>query len=1113
MKFYTLCRYVHKQHPILAKTLLIMKISVVLIVITCLQVSASGYAQKITLSEKNASLKEVFKEIKKQSGYLFWYEDVLLKNSKNVNINLKNASLEEAMELCLKNQSLTYSIVNNTIVIKPKARDFDLDNKSSIDIRGKITDDKNEPLPGATVKVKGANITTTTDINGEFAIKNLDEKAILVITFTGFITQEVPVKNQSFIQVALKEDLQLLSEVVVVGYGQQKKVNLTGSLSVLDMKDKENTPITNVSQALHGVSGLWVNQPGGKPGQDNAGVKIRGIGTMNNSNPLVLVDGIEFNMNEVNPNDIESVTVLKDASAAIYGSRAANGVILVTTKTGKKGKSVVNYSFSHGTQKPTMLPDVVWDPILYMQMRNKALANEGSPITYSDAQIEEYRNGMATDPHTYPNINWFDRVMDNGYLQQHNLRFSGGSEKNTYSLSLGVMDQDGILVDANHANRYSLALNATSEINSKLKIGGNVMANYRKYNENAHGTAYYFNRLMRVLPIFTPYLPDGRYGNAVFATPGRNAVENPLMLLNEGRNDHVAQRILAKVFADYKLPFDLKYNINLGVDKLDGYARTFVPFLTTYNPKTEVPYYYNNNPYSFNYDDNALNLSFYQTLTWDKDFAEHNISAMLGTSYIDGERGVFDARVEGFFDNALTDIDAGSINPKVSGRESREKLASYFGRINYSFNEKYLLEATFRYDGSDRFAPDNRWGFFPSASAGWRIDKESFFDKWNFVNLLKLRASWGKLGNQSVPPFSFLPQVTLGHDYSFNGAIVSGAAITSSVDPTISWETTTSSNLGLDLEAWNGKLGLMVDLFKKRTTDILRQVTLAAQVGNLAGADRNIGTVDNTGYEINLSHRNKISDFNYELSGGITYVKNKIVDLGGETVISGRRILKEGHPIDAYYVYEAEGIYQNQEQIDYSAVISSNVKPGYLKYKDVNGDDMINGDDRVVMGSSAPKYMYSFNVNLGYKNFNLKTFWQGVQGLNIYPTANLSYPINNGAGITHEWVTDSWTPENPNARLPILVTPQGASENYQASTFWMRDASYLRLQNIQLSYDFPSKWINKVAMKNLTLFVNGQNLLTFSKYDQFDPEKEIKDDHIYDYPMLKTVSFGLNATF
>jgi TonB-dependent starch-binding outer membrane protein SusC len=985
-------------------------------------------------------------------------------------------------------------------------------------VQGRITGENGEALPGVTVVLKGTAIGSATDADGSYALTVPDGKGVLVFSFIGFKTQEVPINNRTRIDVTLAADAKALEEVVVIGYGTEKKVNLTGAVSTMNMKQKENMPITNASQALHGVGGVWVNQAGGKPGADVGSIRIRGVGTTNNNNPLVLVDGIEYNMNEINPATIENITILKDASAAIYGSRAANGVILVTTKTGKKGKTVVNYGFSHGIQQATFLPDVVWDPILYMQQKNQALRNEGkTAVDYSDAQIEEYRQGMATNPAAYPQRNWFDEMTKNGYLQQHNLRFSGGTDKMTMSLALGYMDQDGIFIANNHANRYSLDFNASMNLTDRLKIGATVKGTYRTFNENALGTENFVNRWMRVLPIFAAYLPDGRYGSTVFATPGQNANGNPHMMLKEGSNTTAIQRILTKVSADYRLPLDINYSLNLGVDKLDGLNRVFVPYMTSYHPTTGVPNFFNATPSATNTSDNNLSLSVYQTLNWEKLLAEkHHVSVMVGNSYSNFGNNNYSAAISGFFDNSLTDINAGSINPSVTGQNTDDVLISYFSRVGYNFKEKYLLDATVRLDGSSRFQAGNRWGFFYGTSAGWRLDQEGFFKGiggLGFIDLLKLRASYGELGNQAVPLYSYLNTVNLGFDYSFNNTIASGAAITRDVDKNISWETTHTYDAGLDFSAWSGRLGLSLDVFKKRTTDILRPVNIAAQVGGLGGPQKNVGTVDNTGFDISLSHRNTIRGISYEVAGELGYVKNEVVDLRGEKIIGTRRITTEGHPIDAYYIYEAEGIYQTQDEVNASAKISNAVKPGYIKYKDQNNDGKINGDDRIITGSSIPSYTYSFTFNVGYKGLSLNSFFQGIQGVNLYPTANLATPFNNGAGVTREWITDSWTPQNPGARLPLLTTATGATEIFQPSTFFLRDGSYLRLKNLQLKYDLPAALISKVAPGNLSVFVNGENMLTISKFKDFDPEKNITQDNLYEYPTLKTFSFGVNATF
>jgi TonB-linked SusC/RagA family outer membrane protein len=1081
-------------------------------------------SRPVSLELENVKLKKALLSIEHQANVRFVYSSSAIDINQKVNIRATSKNLDAILKELLKPMSVSYVVSENRILLKnekkeekplPAAPTGMIENVNAVDrtLAGTVVDETGSGLPGVSVLIKGTQVGTTTDVDGKYQIITRSESDILIFSFVGYLPQEVTVGSRTTLDITLNPDIKALQEVVVVGYGTQKKVNLTGALSMLDMKTKENTPVTNASQAMHGISGLWVNQAGSRPGADNATIRIRGVGTTNNSNPLVLVNGMEYDMNEVNPNDIESITVLKDASAAIYGSRAANGVVLITTKTGVAGKNKVSYNFSQGIQSPTMMPDVVWDPIQYMQLKNQALRNEGKTVVdYSDAQIEQYRSGMAGNPYAYPHINWFDQVMKNGSLNQHHLQFSGGTDKMLYKLSLGYMNQKGVLVANDNAQRYSVDVNVSSQVAKRLRVGANIIANYRKSTEPADGTASYFGSLMRVLPIFTPYVEDGRYGNTVFRTPGRNLIENPMKLVREGYRKPTVQRVFAKLFADYELPFDMKYSVNLGIDKLDNVERRFNSRVNTYDPLTLAVMNYGQTV-SYNGNISNLNLNFYQTLSWEKAFTGgHNLSALVGTSYNDFDNSYFNANIENLSGNTLTDLNASTLNPVITGQVTRDKLTSFFGRANYDFKEKYLLEAVIRYDGSSRFGKNNRWGVFPGLSAGWRIDQESFFDV-NFINLLKLRASIGKLGNQAVPLYSYLNVVNLGSDYSFGNVLQPGAASTSYNDPNISWETTTTYNAGIDAELWSGKLSAEFEVFKKRTSGILRQVALPSQIGALTGPQRNIGVVDNTGFEVTLSHRNRIGDFKYEVRPSVSFVKNKIVDLNGETVISGRRILKEGHALDAYYILQSEGIYQTQEEINNSAKVSNAVKPGYLKYKDVDGNVTINGNDRIITGSSIPRWNYSFAVNLTYKQFSLNTYFQGVQGINIYPTANLAYPVNNGAGLTKEWATDSWTPQNTGARLPILTTPQGASENYQASTAWLRSGSYLRAQNIQLNYAFPEKWISKVSISRLNLFANVQNFFTFSKYKDSDPERNITGDNLYDYPMLKTVSFGLNVTF
>jgi len=989
-------------------------------------------------------------------------------------------------------------------------------------VTGKVVASKDQSaLPGVSVNISGTTHYVTTQKDGTFSIK-ANSGTTLSFSMVGYLSKELKVNDGNLGLVVLEEDVKALNSVVVVGYGTQKKVNLTGAVTTIDMTEKEGQPITNASNALHGTSGLFVNQSNSQPGVDRSDIRIRGIGTLNNNAPLVLVDGIEYSMDELNPADIANISVLKDASAAIYGSRAANGVILVTTKTGK-GISKVSYNYYYGIQKPTNMPDAIWDPIAYMKLKNQAVINGGkTAVDYSDAEIAEYEEGMKTDPFTYPASNWFDIGLENGKIQKHDLSVSGGSEKYQYRLSLGYLDREGIMIGPNNNDkRYSIGLNTSINVSDKLKVGLTLDGYARQYTQPFYNS--YWQYLSRTLPILIDTLADGRYGNSWLRTPGRNNWENPRMLAYTGYGKKSVQRFLASAFAEYKLPFGINYNIKFGADKYDGLLEEFTPQVQTFNPKTGAAINWNSPataPRAANTDYSDLNIHFYNTLNWQKQFGQsHNLALMAGSSYDNFSSGSFDASMTGYLDGALTALDAGTVRYATSGRSTKDVLESYFGRLNYDFDGKYLLEATFRYDGSSRFAPGNRWGFFPAVSAGWRIDKENFFKGVEAINLLKLRGSVGELGNQAVPLYSYESAINLGKNYSFGGTLASGAAATAYTDHDISWETTTTYDVGLDVELFNSKVSLTADVYDKRTTGILREVNIPAQIGGLDGPQENIGTMHNKGIEITLGYRNSIGDFNYEVSGNVSYNKNRVVDIDGQILYNLNTnvttITQAGYPINALYMLDAIGIFQSDEEVASSPFQSNSTKAGYLKFNDINKDNVINAEDRTIINSSTviPKYTYGFGVNMGYKGLSLNAVFQGVAGIKIYPTANLAYPFANGANATWEWATDSWTPERPNARLPIVTESTGNQDNFQANDFWLRDGSYLRLKNIQLSYLLPQRWMSTLRISKLAVFLNAENWITFSKYKDYDPETLVNVNSLYHYPMLKTVSGGVKVTF
>lgn len=1085
---------------------------------TCSVAFAYAQQQQVKLTGSNLPLKSVFKQIENQTDLSIDYRSQDVDDSRIVKQMPEATTVQQVMNQLLAGTDCVVTFSNGHIIIKKQISN--IANQQSKLIKGTVVDATGLPVIGANVMVKGTTNGTITDMDGNFSLE-ADNNAILVVSYIGFANQEIKVGNQTNLAITMKEDVEALDELVVVGYGTQKKVNLTGAVTSVDTEKLENRPITNATQALQGTQGVYVNQAGAQPGADGATIRIRGQGTLNNNDPLILVDGIEFPLEAINPNDIESISVLKDAaSSAIYGSRAANGVILVKTKSGKKGKFTVDYNNYFGVQQATYLPDFVYDPIVFMETRNQAQRNEGKlTVDYSDELIEEYRHGMKTNPYVYPVNNWLDIMYNNAFIMEHNMRFSGGDEKYTYSVSLGYGDQNGVLRGTS-SNKYTLAVNTSAQVNSRLKIGANINAHYKIYDEPVSGVANLVEMTYKAQAFHPTYTEDGKYADTFVRTPGHNIYRHPLALADEGENNHKALRLLANLSAEYKLPFDIVYNLNVGLNKFDKVQSRFAPDIYEYNVKTgqelRVVYDGQNTRHAYRYDQNDLNITIFNTLTWGHLFNDiHDVKALFGFSYENFYDSSFSAKIEGFLGNDLTEINAGSTNPVVTGTSNRSVLMSYFGRVNYACNDRYLFEGNFRYDGSSRFAKGNRWGIFPSFSAGWRLSEESFMEEFDWLNNLKIRASWGQLGNERIDLFRYVDLMDLSTKYPLNGNIQSGASVTAYNDPNITWETTTMTNIGVDASFFNGNLDFSLEYFDKRTSDILRQVELPDQVGSLSGPIQNIGEVSNKGLELNLGYRNRIGEFGYEVTGNMTFINNKIESLKGQTIIDGMFILKEGEPIDSYYMLNAVGIFQSQEEIDNSPFQTANTKPGYLKFEDVNGDGKITEDDRKICGGVIPKVTYNFGVNFSYKDFDLSAFFQGVVDVYTYGDRIGATPLWFGCGLPEKWLTDAWTPERgTSATLPIITTYEGSlNENFRTNSFWLRNASYLRLKNLQIAYNVPVKLIKGDIIKKLKIFANAENLFTFSPMDDFDPEKNLKGSNFYAYPSVRTFTAGVNVTF
>lgn len=1107
----------------------IMKIYALFSVIFMGSLSATMYGQnyKFSLNRQDCSIIDVLKEIEKNSEFTFFYNDNQIDVNKNTSVDVNDASLDDVLKQVLKGTNYEYEIIDRQVLIKSNEQSNIAKvlgpQQQTRRITGHIKDAYGDAVIGANVVVKGTTNGTITDIDGNFSL-DVPVNATLLVSYIGYVDRSIQVGNSSELTITLTEDSLNLDEVVVVGYGTQKKVNLTGAISSIDAATLENRPITNATQALQGTQGVYVNQAGAQPGSDKATIRIRGQGTLNNNDPLILVDGIEFPLEAINPNDIESISVLKDAaSSAIYGSRAANGVILVKTKSGKKGKFTVDYNNYFGVQQASYLPKFVYDPIVFMEMRNQAQINEGKlMVDYSDELIEEYRQGMNTNSILYPRNNWLDIMYNDAFMMEHNVRFSGGEEKYNYSVSLGYGDQNGVLRGTS-SDKYTLAVNTSAQMNSRLKIGANINAHYQIYDEPVAGVPNLVEMTYKAQAFHPTYTEDGRYADTFIRTPGHNIYRHPLALADEGQNRHKSLRMLANLSAEYKLPFNITYNLNVGFNKFDYLQSVSAPDVYAYQLKTDekrrIVYDGRNTRHVEKGDKNNLAKTIFNTLTWGEKFADaHDVKVLLGYSYEDENLTEFTAKNEGYLGNELHELNAGSSNATVTGTSSKSVLMSYFGRVNYGYKDRYLFEANFRYDGSSRFAKGNRWGIFPSFSAGWRLSEEAFMKDIPWLHNLKLRASWGQLGNERIDMFRYVDLITLESKYNYplNGSIYGGAVVTDYNDPNITWETTTMTNIGVDASLLGGSLDFSFELFDKRTSDILRKVTLPDQVGSLGGPIQNIGEVSNKGFEVSAAYRNTLGDFRYDVSGNLTFIKNKIESLKGQTIIDDIFILEEGKPINSYYMLHAIGIFQSEEEIANSPYQTANTKPGYIKFADTNGDGKITDDDRQIRGGVIPTLTYSFGINVGYKDFDLSAFFQGVTDVYTYGDRIGATPLWFGCGLPEQWLTDAWTPERgTSAKLPILTTYEGAlNENYRKNDFWLRNASYLRLKNLQLSYTLPSSILQKQnVISRLKVFVNAQNLFTFSPMKDFDPEKELEKTNWYAYPSTKTFTAGVNVTF
>ncbi|WP_160150053.1 TonB-dependent receptor [Parabacteroides sp. Marseille-P3160] len=1095
-----------------------MKIATLLLIISFSQIVASTYAQKTMLNVhvKNGTLENVIKQIEDQSEFLFFYGLDDVDNHRQISINKHNCSIEEILNEISDDTGLKYTIKDRHIILSGQMREKVSPERAVISgieqskrkVTGVVVDAFGEPVLGANVQIKGTTQGTITGLDGKFSL-DASEGDIMIVSFVGYLSQQFVLSQKWNFEITLKEDTQVLDDVVVVGYGVQKKVNLTGSVSSISSQDLIKRQVGQSSMLLQGIApGVTVTQSSGQPGKDGGSIRVRGVGTLNNANPLILVDGVEMSIDNVDPNLIESISVLKDAaSSAIYGSRAANGVVLVTTKRAKEGEFSVSLNSYAGWQERTNVRKPV-NAIEHMTMLNEAYTNVGSQPLYSEEYIETYKQNMVTDPDNYPNLNWQDELYTgSGFQNNHFLTINGGTQKMRVLAGLGYYSQDGLIENTDY-KRYTARFNTDMTLSDRLSMKFDIYLRHMETKEPGAGIdeiIYWANRMPATQP---NRLSTGLRG---IGWDG----DNPSAMAEEGGfRKEQKPSVAATGGLNFKITDFLNFDVNYSLHYVQILNSVFNPIIKTYYPNSTLAYEKPNIASLTETRTSTLNKDLKLLLNFNKTWGRHNLVALAGFSQED----YGDDAISGYRDNftfpQYTVLNAGSKeNQKASGSGTQWILQSYFGRVNYDFASKYLFEANVRYDGSSRFAKGHRWGIFPSFSAGWRISEEAFWDNLReSVQNLKVRASWGELGNQfnligNYPFASFVSYNT----YALGGVATSGAAIDNMGNSLISWETTRTFDLGLDLTFLQNRLNVTADYYIKKTSDILMTLDIPKTVGLVAPV-QNAGEVENKGWELSASFQDHIADFRYNVGFTLSDVKNKILDMKGVKK-TGLTVNNEGYSINSLYGYRAIG-YITEDDFDANGTYTGpaqfgKIAPGDIKYLNLNGDNVINAEDQEIIGSTIPRYTYGVNLGMEYKGFDLSMFWQGVGKADGYLNQQATMPFYWG-GTAMEMHKDHWTPTNQNAAFPRFAFNQ--TNNEQNSTFWLKDASYLRLKNMQIGYTLPVSIIKKMHLKYLRFYVSGQNLLTFDHFwDGYDVEAPIGRGSFY--PQVKLYTIGVDIKF
>lgn len=1094
-----------------------MRISTFLLMV-CVFCSYAGNAHsqnaKVSIRMNNVKLDKILNEIENQTDYLFIYNNQVDIN-KITSVKVKNEAVAQVLDRILSGTGINYELEGTHIILTTEAiKDLHAQQQAKT-VTGTVTDVSGEPIIGANIRIKGTTTGTITDIDGNFSIE-AEPQSVIEVSYIGYLTQETVINNQKSIRFLLKEDTKTLDEVVVIGYGVQKKADLTGSVANINTEKLNTQSNANIGQALQGkIAGVDIVSQGGAPGSGTR-IMVRGIGTLNNASPLYIVDGMYMNsIDHINPNDIASIDVLKDASsAAIYGSRAANGVIIVTTKEGSntEGKPIIDLSVNLGISTASKFLDML-DAKGWAEVTTIARQAIGKPAL-----------DMATDLANKPDNDWQDIMFRPALMQNYNLSVKGGGKYSTYYTGLGYFNQDGIVKGTNY-QRY----NIQSKNDYKRGIfsaGTNLIISFshdKPLHQELRGGM--IGTILQSVPTLEKYddTREGGYGGTYGDVVN---IPHPLAIIDDNIMDRYNEnvKIFANLYAQIELFKGLKYKLNLTPDFSFERYKNYL------------------NKYDFGLATNSItqlterqrrrrNILVENLLTFDRTFGEHKISALAGYTYQDSRFRHIQAYGEGL-PQGLEEIDAATTNRSNEGNSWRSVLTSILGRVFYSYHNKYLFTATIRRDGSSKFGKNNRYGYFPSFSLGWNVAEEKFMENVHWLDQLKLRGGYGVLGNQEIDNYQYSSTITTGINYpDGNGGLLQGAFPKNFANPDIKWEETAMTNVGIDFMAFNNRLSLTADYYVKNTKDILLTVPIPISSGGANDPIRNAGKIRNNGFEFNLGWMDQPNpDISYGINLIGSFNKNKVIAMGSESgSIKGGSTnqnittseTKAGYPIGGYWLISTAGYFNSQEEVDAYAKdgkkIQPAAEPGDIKFVDANNDGVINDDDRVFQGSPFPDFTFALNGNMRYKNFDLSIGLQGVLGNKIYnATRQTLEDVTKGSNFLASCL-DYWTPENKNASHPRLTWDDPNRNTRAESDRYLENGSYLRLRSVQLGYTFPQTWF-KGAIQHARVYINAENLFTITSYSGYSPDVNADNANYrgfdnFIYPTNRTFMLGLNVTF